>query len=354
MRLQRRLALLVCLLSGSFSGCSYAPHETRAAYEPVTDTTATAKPLAALPAEAGAIVAVLESRVSGIYTQRIVLPGDAVTNGENAVIVQIDQNERLPADLGVLPRPTEDGIARELESNFPDIDMQISRAWSHNDFGPFGYAIGKAPGRVTCVYAWQYAQGAMLSLIDDAQARSAAASMPSAPMSIRVRLCRRGLSEPQLVSWVRAMQVYPSDGGAPYHETLYAGIGPQGAGDALQAAGAPGEFFLRPPVVKHRSTKSRPRVAHHRPRPARDYPAALRSAPRPVAGVIVPLPTGPVGSTSAAANPLLAPLQAGAPSAGRQRRRRHALAGRRGGPERHRRRLDEVRVSRSAAELNEF
>lgn len=315
MRTQTCLALMACFVAGSLSGCSYAPHETRAAYEPVTDSTSTAKPLALLPAEGGAIVAVLESRVSGIYTQRIIFSGDAATDGENAVILQIDETDRPSADLTGLPKPTEDGIARELEASFPSVGMQISRAWAHNDFGPFGYATGQAPGGVTCIYAWQYSQGAMLHLIDDAPSRAAAASMPSKPTSIRVRLCRQGLSESELVTSVRAMQVYPLGGGAPFHDTLYSGIGPLGAGDALQAAGAPGEFFLRPnaaqpPVRKHKASKAQRHVAHHRASPYSVVPLASSPVSRPMGSVVVPLPTGSAISTEGAANPLLAPLQA--------------------------------------------
>ena len=315
MRTQPCLALMICFLTGSLGACSSAPQETRAAYEPVTDATATAKPLALLPAEGGAILSVLESRVSGIFTQRIIFSADSGADGENVVIVQIDQTERAAADLSVLPKPTQDGISRELDANFPSIGMQISNAWGHNEFGPFGYAIGKAHGDVTCIYAWQFTQGAPVLLLDDPSVRSAAASMPTSPTSIRVRLCRHGLSEPELVSLVRAMQVYPLGGGAPFHDTLYAGIGPLGAGDALQAAGAPGEFFLRPPtphapVRTHRALGAPRRVAHHRASHFRAVPVAMRPVSRPLAGsVVVPLPAGSAGPTAAVANPLLAPLQ---------------------------------------------
>jgi hypothetical protein len=313
------VALIACLTVGSLGGCSYSAPETRAAYEPVTDATATAKPLALLPAESGAVVSVLESRVAGIFTQRIVLSGDAPTEGENAVTVQIDQTERHPADLGAIPKPTQDSIVSELDSRFPSIDMRISNAWGHNDFGPFGYAVGKAPGGVTCIYAWQYALGPTFRPLADTQAAAAAVSMPSAPTSVRVRLCRQGLSESELVSLVRAMEVYPLGGGAPFHDTLYAGVGPLGAGDALQAAGAPGEFFLRPvapasSTKSHRGSRAAHRhIAHHRATRFRDAPQTMAPVSRVVGSVVVPLPPGPAAPMAGAVNPLLAPLQQAAP-----------------------------------------
>jgi len=114
-----------------------------------------------------------------------------------------------------------------------------------------------------------------------------------------------------MVSIVRAMQVYPPDGGAPYHDTQYAGIGPLGAGDALQAAGAPGDFFLRPaaPAVKHVSSRTHRHVAHRRSSHIGATPLAMPSASRPAVGVVVPLPSGSPGPSAGAANPLLAPLQ---------------------------------------------
>jgi len=322
MRKQPCLALLACLVAGSLSACSYSAHETRAAFEPVTDSTAASKPLAVLPPESGAVVAVLESRLNGVYTQRIVLSDDSATAGENAVVVDVDQSsDRHPADLGKIPRPTQDAIAAELDAKFPGVDMQISRAWGHNEFGPFGYAVGKASGGATCFYAWQFAQGAVLRMISDPQAGPAAASMPAAPTSIRVRLCRRDLSETEMVNLMRALEVYPPGGGSPYHDTLYAGVGPAEGGDALQAAGAPGGFYTHTthtaatPGHRYRAAKTTHRQAAHSRVPASARPSQGMASISPKPGsVIVPLPSGPAPAATSGVNPLLAPLQAAPPS----------------------------------------
>jgi len=312
MRTQPSLALMTCLMVGLLSGCSYPAHETRAAYEPVTDSTASNKPLVVLPGETNSVITVLESRVSGVYTQRTVLASDTAASGENAVTVQIDQTDKPPADLGAIPRPTTDIIAKELETNFPTVDMQISRAWGHNDFGPFGYAVGKATGGGTCFYAWQFALGPTLRLVDDPQVRSAAESMPSSPTSIRVRLCRHGLSEAELVAMVRAMQVYPLGGGAPFHDTQFAAAGGLGATDALQAAGAPAEVpgATSAPGKAHKASKAAHRHAARRRAAAEDAPQASAPVTSVVGSVVVPLPSGPATASTSGVNPLLAPLQA--------------------------------------------
>jgi len=315
MRSTLRTALLLGAMACALDACSLAPRETRAVYEPVTDATAAATPMAQLPPAAGEVVGVLQSRVSGVFTQRIVLAGDRDSGGENTIVVMVDANERRPGDFSLaVPRPTQTLIAAELEGQFPGVDMRLSTLWNRNAFGPFGYAIGKAPQGVTCLFAWQYAPGRAPGLVMDAAADSRAASMPEAPTSVRVRLCRAHAGESEMVAWIRALQVFPPGSSAPYVDPAFEGAGPLGAGDALTAAGAPGPFFLAPPAAAEP-------VAHRRAKPARRRPPPeissepMMSPPPPLAGVVnVPLPgqaaaAPAANAAAAAANPLLAPLK---------------------------------------------
>ena len=261
MRSQLRTALLLGGMAFALDACSMASRETRAVYEPVTDATTAAAPLAQLPGDAGEVVAVLQSRVAGVFTQRIVLGGDSGAAGENAVTVKVDANDRRPGDFSLaVPRPTQSLIASELDAEFPALDMRMSSAWNRNAFGPFGYAIGRAPHGPTCIYAWQYAPVRAPGLLVDAAADSRAASMPEAPTSLRVRLCRDRADEQDMVAWIRSLQVFAPGSHAPYVDPAFEGAGPLGAGDALTAAGAPGPFFLAPPAraaepAKHRRAK---------------------------------------------------------------------------------------------------
>ena len=325
MRTQRKLALLACLGAVGLSGCSYAPRDERAAYEPVSGAAAADHPMAQMPPEAGAVVAVLESKVSGVLTLRIVLAGDAANDGENSIVVKVDQSPKRPSDLDLaVPKPSEDGIARELDVGFPTIDMQISNSWNHNDFGPFGYAVGRSAKGSTCIYAWQYYSGPAPRVVEDPTARAAAASMPSAPTSIRARLCRKGLEEADIVALVQAMEISPPGGGDAYTDTTYASLDTTHAKDALQAAGAPRHFFTGARAREPEKKPAHKKIHHALARMERPHvQPTQQSAPASQVSraVVVPLPAGSSPSPSPAAaapsvivNPLLAPLQGAAAS----------------------------------------
>jgi hypothetical protein len=291
---------------------------TRAVYEPVTDISSTTTPMAQLPAAAGEVVSVLQSRLAGVLIQRIVLRGDPQTGGENQIVVRVDQNERRPGDIdGPVPKPTRTIIAAELDENFPAIDMRMSQTWNRNSFGPFGYAIGHAPGNVTCIYAWQWSAGRPPRIIDDPAAVESAGSMPSAPTSVRVRLCKSSIDETEIVAMLRDLAVSPPGSTTPYVDPSYEATGPLGAHDALAAAGVTGGWFpATKAAVSHdpdSRRERRPRHAHARHRReeiGRDFAPSIGPAS---AGVNVPLPPGGATATNPASNPLLAPLQASAP-----------------------------------------
>ena len=77
-------------------------------------------PMAQLPPDAGDVISVLQSRIAGVLTQRIVLKGDAGTEGENAIEVNVDQNDRRPGDVdGPVAKPTQSMIVNELDAKFP-------------------------------------------------------------------------------------------------------------------------------------------------------------------------------------------------------------------------------------------
>ena len=334
MRSTVSLGIPFLLMASALSGCSVAPRDSRAVYEPVTDATSSAAPMARLSPSAGDVVAVLESRVGGVLTQRVVLKGDPQTPGENAVTIKVDQGSRGIADVrGEVPKPTESMIESELSDGFGDIDMRMSLAWNRNSFGPFGYAIGHAGQNVTCVYAWQYSAGRAPRLVDTPGAFTSGGSMPSAPTSVRARLCKAGLGEAEIVAILRDMTIYAPGSNAPYVDPAFEGVGASGAHDALSSAGVPGGYFLAPksattqadaespPRAAHASRHHRRVVAHERHRRVRviqydPAPAAQDSAPTRV--VNVPLPGGAAASAATApaaapaSNPLLAPLQGAA------------------------------------------
>jgi len=299
----------------ALAGCAMAPLDTRAGYEAVEQDAPAGgpAPMAELPAAAGEVTAVLQSKVRGVLTQRIVLKGDPNTVGENAVIVKVDQS-RGPQDLdGPVGIPTKARIASELEQDFAGVDMQLSQTFARNSFGPFGYAIGHPNPRVTCIYAWQWGMWKPGRI---GEAPSGAPSMPVAPTSVRVRLCRSTIGEAEIVPMLRQMQVFPPDSRVPYvdpNSTVS-----EGGGDALAAAGvgyfAPSRQATRERLEGPRARHHR-RVAHHgrRHRHVAEIEERAAAVDPPLRGaVVVPMPGGaaPAAPAAAAINPLLAPLSA--------------------------------------------
>jgi hypothetical protein len=306
---------------GALAGCSVAPRDTRAGYEAVGGApSAGSGEMAELPAGAGEVTAVLQSRVHGLVTQRIVLKGDPGVAGENAIIVKIDDSKG-PQDLdGPVGIPVEAKIAAELNEAFPGVEMQLSQTFARNSFGPFGYAIGHPNPRVTCIYAWQWGLWTPGKIGD---APSGAPSMPEEPTSVRVRLCRSTIGEAEILPMLRQMQVF-----APGSRVAYVDPGSpvgEAGGDALAAAGV-GHFVASSEGAHERTPtpreRHRRRVAHHSRHHRRLAAIEERAAAvdvQPPAhdgpsgdGVAVPMPGGlaPAASAASALNPLLAPLSA--------------------------------------------
>jgi hypothetical protein len=337
----RHFLMLPAIVSGCFAmtGCSWLPTDTRAAFESTSDMAPAAQPMAQLPAAAGEQIAVLQSNLQGPLTQKIVLQGDPATGGENRISVTVDLDEarRGEPDYNA-PKPTEERINKELDDNLPGIAMTISPNWVRNDFGPFGYAIGRAYGGVTCIYAWQWAPGQTLRLIASPETQAAEASQPKYPTSVRVRLCKQGMGERELVELVHQMAVYPPGSTTPYLDTTY-GPRPLVNGDALSSAGVPRAFYyggVDPGATIQRCLalseegdtvplKHRCRHKHHAHRHddqpmARETYEPVNVPPLAGRGVSVPLPGEADKSASGGSNPLLAPLQhmqaASAPRAG--------------------------------------
>jgi len=317
-------------------GCSTQPRDSRSAFEGSSEPMPASPPMAQLPAAAGDQISVLQSNVDGLLVQKIVLRGDDATGGENRVTVSVDIGTSRPGESDwKAPKPTEQLIAKEIDDNLPGINMTISQVWTRNNFGPFGYAIGHAYGGVTCIYAWQWSAGQAPRLFADPVAQSAAASMPVSPTAVRVRLCKTGYGEAELVEMVRQMAVYAPGGATPFIDTAY-GPAPLTSGDALSSSGVPGGFYLGArqssvggrhaqsnrlasqeylteepiaPRAHHRHARRHARRHHHRVA-LRDTFAPAALAPAPINSVNVPLPGADGGAISAASNPLLAPLQA--------------------------------------------
>jgi len=152
--------------------------------------------------------------------------------------------------------------------------MAVSPYYVQNAYGPFGYAIGKPANGDTCIYAWQ---------------RIAPTTKPSGAVDrgavvIRLQLCRRGVSEQQLLEVMYKLRLdaslYPPPRAPLAIGALNAPIRPVGAEGFVEVI--PTGPAAPPPAA--------PRPAARPPAPT---PAPAVVVPSPAAGApIVPLPSG--------------------------------------------------------------
>jgi len=258
--------------------------------------------LARLPAEAGIVVSVTERREKDRLTQTVALAGDTTARGANRIrVVAADH------DGSTLRRMTEERIAEELAEELPDVDMRVLPRMASAGGVPLGLASGRARDGGTCVYGWQEttatprrARGGLFAAADDVD------------LSVRVRLCRTGLSEEKLITLVEGLSLR-SD---VMPRGTVAATGPTGV-DALATAGYGGGAIdrtspvaaaprfgariedvpaVRPHTVRAASPATPPRTAAVAPTPrtstATPPPVPTTAAAPGLVSPPIPLPSG--------------------------------------------------------------
>ena len=227
--------------------------------------------LAGLPAEAGAVVSVTERREKDRLTQTIALAGDAATQGTNRIRVVAETHEP-----GRSRRPTEEAIAAELAAELPDVDMRTSAQMIAGAGGPVGLATGRSSRGETCVYAWQETRAR------PSRARGGMFDADAVDLSVRVRMCRQGLTEERAVALVEGLRlradVVPLGGGFASGPTGVDALATAGYGGSTTAAG-----FSRAPA-----TGTRPSTPPHVVRTDRSQPVQPAKS---VSRSIVPSPS---------------------------------------------------------------
>ncbi len=234
-------------------------------------------PLAALPAAAGAVAGVKSRGYVDGVRQDIALNGGAVRTIGNGITVLARTSRQQTLDEAVpLYKPTEGAIRSEIGAQFPHLPMQVVERPASNGYGPYGLALGRAPGNVHCAYMWQWIDANRLPRGGDLVG----------PASVRVRLCRADMSFDAMAAVMDQLVIAPA-GAAPV---------PQGAApsDLRQAAEpqvivaadvAPEPREAEPDVAPlaapaHRARRHR--VAHRRPRPVVVDAVAVREAAPPI------------------------------------------------------------------------
>jgi hypothetical protein len=245
------------------------------------------------------VLSVIESRYANATRQTIALVTHGKTPGENQLQIDVfgltNEGASLETTLPDLALNEVD-LYSEAQGALPDVPLRISLNYMQNNFGPFGYAVGRSTQGDTCVYAWQRiaTPDRKLSLVNSRVA-----------LSVRLRLCDPKASEAALAATMMNLSANVSlSGGSwtPEPRELSADIGAAGAPIAptsILASAAnplppssPSTARRRRPIPASACGSSEPLPAV----PGIQQPDASRVIvpPPPVSSVIVP-PAAVVG-----------------------------------------------------------
>lgn len=146
-----------------------------------------------LPAPGGlSVVGVVERRFTNAIEQQIALATNALVGGQNFIRVQIFGpvgSEAAESALAI-PAISDGALAREMRQHLPGVPMSRSPLFVQNDYGPFGYAVGRAGSGDLCFYGWQRIGGAS----------SGAPFSNVGIIHLRMRICQTGASEQSLLA----------------------------------------------------------------------------------------------------------------------------------------------------------
>jgi len=233
----------------------------------------------ALPEIGGpAVTAVLEKRYANATEQDVLLATSAVTPGQNMLRIQIFG----PVDTTLASQDTlragylvAKNTGAEMRDLIPGVRMQTSGYYVQNEYGPFGYAVGRTTSGDTCLYAWQRitSTGFKQTWIGN-----------KGSIQVRLRLCDQNASEQRLLQSMYGYTInasFKDQNWNPYGEPLP-------PDEALGRPGAP----MYPVSASRFETVTEP-IAE--PPPLRQSGARRQAAAVPAqVPVQLPAPVGPI------------------------------------------------------------
>lgn len=232
--------IMLCGLAISLGGCAsnvFDVHESAASQalfrpnQSLVTRISGNYALASLPSSIGQVVEVDEERFDNGVSQKIVLAGGNHGRGNNGIdiSVEVQPEGAVIRNHLITLAPTDDvTIANELQTRFPGIDMKIVPVLLRNQYGPYGMAAGTARDGDRCIYAWQWIDDFGHANNDQSTSLVRGLVSPRQPVSLRIQLCRRGVSADQLAGLVNDLSLAGSDGiGLPvlWHPGLGVGTG---------------------------------------------------------------------------------------------------------------------------------
>ncbi len=156
-----------------------------------------------MPSRMGTVVNVSETRAGNGVEQTIVYDAGTSSNGENRVRIRMVNNTEWPKEKAEpisLASTKQRHVVQELRSEFPYASMNISNTLHNNSYGVFGYAVSSA--KAGCFYGWQRMRANEPSRWGFLERKS---QQPE--IGIRVRFCRPGATEGELVDLMRNLRV---------------------------------------------------------------------------------------------------------------------------------------------------
>lgn len=192
------------------------------------------------------IVNVVSTTFPNAIQQEISLATQARTAGENKIsVIQFIGKGGDGSDARLRDIPfTQVNLTEEALAAWPGTGMAVSPYYVQNDYGPFGYAIGRPANGDVCIYAWQRIEPAL---------RPARGTI-----MVRLQLCKRGGGEQDLLEVMYRLR---------FNGSVFA---PGAAPVAIGRVGAP----LRPVGAQGFATV---------------LPVPVVQPPRPAAPVVVPV-----------------------------------------------------------------
>lgn len=184
------------------TGQIVSSRETLSAAVTVADETS-ANAILTLPPDAGAPLRMSERQYANGWRQSVSLDAQKVAGDWNDMSIDIMTDEPGEAKRANIPmgKPTQDAVRREILARFPGTPMRIVGRPMQNGLGSFGLAIGAGTGGLRCAFAWQW--------VDDLRNVKGSKSFFNKGMaaSIRMRLCRAGVTADQLASWFEQLDI---------------------------------------------------------------------------------------------------------------------------------------------------
>lgn len=272
------------LLAALVSGCAHTPELT-----PQIATSVAANQALIFPPIGGpGILGIVETTRANAVTQEISLATEARTPGQNKITVTLFEGkggDGSDADLKDVPF-TQVNLTEEALAAWPNSGMSVSPYYVQNDYGPFGYAVGRPSTGDTCLYAWQRIEPTLKP--SGAIARGA--------VVIRLQLCDANRSEESLLGVMYQLRV-----NAPIFEPSRAPAQIGRIAIPIKPQGAAGFIPVVKPIVRPAATRPRQTAA----------PAVVTVVAPPPGAPIVPLP----GGLAPATGPIV-PLPTGANASG--------------------------------------